>query len=75
LQETALEITSIGGFPLIVLTLAAVAGFFIVTKRYGAALYAVLSVGIRALLSQTLKQYYGRPSVRSGRSSRCWFTR
>ncbi len=61
LQETAVEITAIGGFPLIVLTFAAVAGFFFVTERYGAALYAVLSVGSGALLSQTLKQYYGRP--------------
>ncbi|WP_394688221.1 phosphatase PAP2 family protein [Hoeflea sp.] len=61
LQETALEVTAIGGFPLIMLTLAGVAGFFIVTKHYGAALYAVLSVGSGALLSQTLKQYYGRP--------------
>lgn len=61
LQETALEITAIGGFPLVVLTLALVAGFFIVTKRYGAALYAVLAVGSGALLSQTLKQYYARP--------------
>ncbi len=61
LQETAVEITSIGGYPLIILTFAAVAGFFIVTRRYGAAAYAVLSVGSGALLSQTLKQYYGRP--------------
>lgn len=61
LQETALEITSVGGYPLIILTLAAVSGFFIVTKRYGAAVYAVLSVGSGALLSQTLKQYYARP--------------
>lgn len=61
LQETAVEITSIGGYPLIILTLAAVAGFFIVTRRYGAAAYAVLAVGSGALLSQTLKQYYGRP--------------
>lgn len=61
LQETALEITAIGGYPLIMLTLAAVSGFFIVTRRYGAALYAVLSVGSGALLSQTLKQYYARP--------------
>ncbi len=61
LQETAVEITAIGGYPLIVLTLAAVAGFFIVTRRYGAAVYAVLSVGTGALLSQTLKNYYGRP--------------
>ncbi|WP_417424599.1 phosphatase PAP2 family protein [Hoeflea sp.] len=61
LQEIALEVTAVGGFPLIILTLAAVTGFFIVTKRYGAALYAVLSVGSGALLSQTLKQYYARP--------------
>ncbi|WP_420407065.1 phosphatase PAP2 family protein [Hoeflea sp.] len=61
LQETAVEITAIGGYPLIILTLAAVAGFFVVTKRYGAALYAMLSVGTGALLSQTLKNYYGRP--------------
>jgi len=61
LQETALEVTAIGGYPLIIFTLAAVSGFFIVTKRYGAALYAVLAVGSGALLSQTLKQYYGRP--------------
>lgn len=61
LQETAVEVTAIGGFPLIILTLAAVTGFFIVTRRYGAALYAVLAVGSGALLSQTTKQYYGRP--------------
>lgn len=61
LQETAVEITAIGGYPLIILTLGAVAGFFIVTRRYGAAAYAVLAVGSGALLTQTLKQYYGRP--------------
>jgi undecaprenyl-diphosphatase len=61
LQETAVEVTAIGGYPLIVLTLAAVCGFFIVTERYGAALYAVLSVGSGAVLSYSLKQYYARP--------------
>lgn len=61
LQETALEVTAVGGFPLIIFTVAAVAGFFIVTKRYGAALFMVLSVGSGALLSSTLKQYYARP--------------
>ena len=61
LQETALEVTAIGGYPLIMLTLAVVSGFFIITKRYGAAVYVVLSVGSGALLSQTLKQYYARP--------------
>ena len=61
LQETAVEITAIGGYPLIMLTLAVISGFFIITHRYGAALYAVLSVGSGALLSQTLKHYYARP--------------
>ena len=61
LQETALEVTAVGGYPLIMLTLAAVSGFFIVTKRYGAALYVVLSVGSGALLSYTLKKFYARP--------------
>lgn len=61
LQETAVEVTAIGGYPLIVLTLAAVVGFFVVTRLYGAAMYAVLAVGTGALLSQTLKEYYGRP--------------
>jgi undecaprenyl-diphosphatase len=63
LQETALEVTSIGGFPLIMLTLAAVSGFFIVTKRYGAALYAVLSVGIRCA-AEPDTQAVLRPSKR-----------
>jgi undecaprenyl-diphosphatase len=61
LQETAVEITAIGGYPLIMLTLAVVSGFFVVTRHYGVALYAVLSVGTGALLTQTLKQYYARP--------------
>ncbi|MGJ8571240.1 MAG: phosphatase PAP2 family protein [Hoeflea sp.] len=61
LQETALEVTAVGGFPLIIFTVASVAGFFVVTKRYGAALFVVLSVGSGALLSYTLKQYYARP--------------
>ncbi|SOE15247.1 undecaprenyl-diphosphatase [Hoeflea halophila] len=61
LQETAVEVTAVGGYPLIVLTLAAVSGFFVVTKHYGAALYAVISVGCGALISYSLKQYYSRP--------------
>lgn len=61
LQETAVEVTAVGGYPLIVLTLAAVCGFFIVTRHYGAALYAVTSIGSGALISYTLKQYYARP--------------
>ncbi|KFB09442.1 phosphatase PAP2 family protein [Nitratireductor basaltis] len=61
LEETAVEVTAIGGYPLIVLTLAAVVGLFLVTKRYGPALYAVLAVGSGALLTHYLKLYYARP--------------
>lgn len=61
LEEAALEITALGGYTLIILALAAVTGLLVVTRRYGPALYAVLSVGSGALVSQGLKQYYERP--------------
>lgn len=61
LEETVLAVTALGGYPLIVLALAAVAGLLVVTRRYGAALYAVLSVGSGALVSHLLKIHYARP--------------
>ncbi|WP_309083287.1 phosphatase PAP2 family protein [Chelativorans sp.] len=61
LEEAALEITSLGGYALIVLAVAAVTGLLLITRRYGPALYAVLSVGSGALLSSFSKNFYGRP--------------
>lgn len=61
LEETALEITALGGYPLIVLTLAAVIGFLLVTRRPGPALYALLSVSGGTIVSQLLKSFYDRP--------------
>lgn len=61
LQEAALEITALGGYALIILAVAVVAGLFIVTRRYGPAVYTVLTVSSGALLSHFSKQYYGRP--------------
>ncbi|WP_367718349.1 phosphatase PAP2 family protein [Nitratireductor sp. GISD-1A_MAKvit] len=61
LEEAALEITAIGGYPVIVLSLLIVTGLLIVVRRYGAALYSVLSVGSGALVSYTLKNHYDRP--------------
>ncbi|EKF17429.1 phosphatase PAP2 family protein [Nitratireductor pacificus] len=61
LEEMALEVTAVGGYPLIVLSLAVVAGLLVVTRRFGAALYAVLSVGSGALVSHFLKHFYDRP--------------
>lgn len=61
LSEAALEVTAIGGYPLITLTVGIVTGLLLVLKRYGPALYTVLSIGTGALLSQALKGYYDRP--------------
>jgi len=61
LEEAALEITALGGYSLILLTLAAVIGLLLVTRRYGPALYVLLSVGSGALVSMLSKQFYDRP--------------
>lgn len=61
LEETAVEITALGGYPVIVLTLAAVIGFLLVTRRPGPALYVLLSVSGGTLVSQLLKGFYDRP--------------
>lgn len=61
LEETALEITAIGGYPLVTLSVAAVIGLLLVTQRYGPALYVFLSIVSGALVSTGLKYYFGRP--------------
>ncbi len=61
LEETALEITAIGGYPVIIISLLVVTGLLVVTRRYGAAFYALFSVGSGALVSYLLKHYYERP--------------
>jgi undecaprenyl-diphosphatase len=61
LEETVAEITSLGGYPILVAVVAAVAGYLLVVKRFGPALYVVLSVGAGTLLSQILKMLYDRP--------------
>lgn len=61
LEEAALEITALGGYALIILVLCVVTGLLVVTRRYGPALYAVLSVGTGALASHFFKGYYARP--------------
>jgi len=61
LAEAAAEITALGGYPVIVLAVLVVVGLLLVTRRYGPALYTVLSVGIGALASHVLKEVYERP--------------
>jgi undecaprenyl-diphosphatase len=61
LEEAAAEITALGGYPVIVLAVLIVVGLLLVTRRYGPALYTVVSVGIGSLLSHVLKILYERP--------------
>lgn len=61
LEEAALEITALGGYALIILAVGVVTGLLIVTRRYGAAFYTVLTVSSGVLLSYFSKLYFARP--------------
>lgn len=61
LEETVTEITSLGGYPILVAVVAAVIGYLLVVRMFGPALYVALSVGAGTLLSQILKMLYDRP--------------
>lgn len=60
-EETVTEITSLGGYPILIAVVAAVVGYLLVVRMLGPALYVVLSVGAGTLLSQLLKMLYDRP--------------
>jgi undecaprenyl-diphosphatase len=61
LQEFVTEITSLGGYPILVALVATVAGYLIVARKYGPALFVVLSTGLGTVVSQLLKLAYERP--------------
>ena len=61
LEEAAAEITALGGYPVIILAVLVVTGLLLITRRYGPALYTVVSVGSGAAVSQVLKSYFERP--------------
>jgi undecaprenyl-diphosphatase len=61
LEEMIAEITSLGGYPILVVLVAVVAGYLIVVERFGPALYVVLSVALGTAVSQLLKVLYDRP--------------
>lgn len=60
-EETVMEITSLGGYPILVALVMAVVGYLLVVRKYGPALYVVLSVGSGTALSHLLKLAYDRP--------------
>jgi undecaprenyl-diphosphatase len=61
LEEFMIELTALGGYPLLTLIVLAVAGFLVVSKRYGPAIYTILSVVLGTSLSHGLKLLYDRP--------------
>ncbi|WP_252926129.1 phosphatase PAP2 family protein [Aliihoeflea sp. 40Bstr573] len=61
LQETAAEITALGGYTVILVLVAAVIGFLVVSRKNGPALYTVLSIGTGTLVGHLLKELYARP--------------
>jgi undecaprenyl-diphosphatase len=61
LEETALELTALGGYPIIGLLTLAVAGYLGVATRRWAAFYVLFSVAGGAILSTVLKAFFERP--------------
>jgi undecaprenyl-diphosphatase len=61
LEETAAEITALGGYPVVAVMVASVIGFLVVSRKYGPALYTALSIGLGALVGHILKLAYSRP--------------
>ena len=59
-EETITEITSLGGYPILIVLIAAVVGYLVVVRKYGPALYVLLSVGVGTALSQLLRSVYDR---------------
>jgi len=61
LAETVTEITALGGYPIMVVVVSAVIGFLLVSRKYGPALFVLLSTSTGALASHLLKLHYERP--------------
>jgi len=61
LAETVLEVTALGGYPLILIIMAAVIGGLCVARLFGPALFVVLALFSGLLVSQGLKSFYARP--------------
>lgn len=60
-EEFVTEITSLGGYPILIALVVAVVGFLLVIRRFGLALYLSISLGAGTAISQLLKTLYDRP--------------
>lgn len=61
LERTVLEITTLGGYPVLVTLVSAVVGFLLVSRKFGPALFAAVSIATGTLASHLLKIAYDRP--------------
>lgn len=60
-HQTVVEITTLGGYPVLVTLVAAVAGFLLVSRKFGPALFMLGSIITGTLASHLLKIVYDRP--------------
>jgi undecaprenyl-diphosphatase len=60
LREMGRDLTALGGVAALVLATFATAGFFLLTRSYGAALFLLISVGGGILLSTVAKDFFDR---------------
>jgi undecaprenyl-diphosphatase len=60
-EETMAEITALGGYPVLVVLVAAVVGYLLVVRHFGPALFVLVSIVSGTAVSQLLKTLYDRP--------------
>lgn len=60
-EETVAEITALGGYPVLTVLIASVAGYLLLSRKFGPAAYLLGSIGAGTALSQLLKLVYARP--------------
>ncbi|MBO6901143.1 MAG: phosphatase PAP2 family protein [Rhizobiaceae bacterium] len=60
-EETVAEITALGGYPVLTVLIASVAGYLVLSRKFGPAAYMLVSIGAGTALSQLLKLVYARP--------------
>ena len=60
-EDTVAQITTLGGYPVLVLLVGAVVGYLLIARKFGPALFLVVSIVAGTVLSQVLKIAYSRP--------------
>ncbi len=61
IEEVVRDLTATGGVAILTLTTLAVAGFFLLQRKYASTLYLLISVGGGVLISSAAKRFFDRP--------------